>query len=456
MPVNLRLPGGAGIAPPQQSPQLTAELSAMKAPATSAVIASEAASQASAASGGTGGGGSGGNGSGGPPGSFWSNLSGYFKVQPPWATGLGPFPSVFQSANWVRSKFQLMMGDLSGWAYNALIVKGGVVDVTFEPSPGQTLPYILQVAVTMTDPNGNVILQQIASNALATAVNGIAVDELTTTMNTSYQYQVEVVGYGPPTPYSATGPSWVIDNGTYTGAQIYAGLNLTATVPDLAYEGRVTVSVRSSSGPVTNAPVTIAVIDVTTGGGIGLGATMGGSTLTDTTGQATFAQSTSFVAGDLFNVNWTIGPLYAPIKSGTNEVTGSELASGVLVPVVLEAPGGPPVGSADSVLVTVSVPDDPGLDLTGITVGLSVVDPSTNGVIYSTNGATNSAGKVVLPITTSENWPQTITLAVSASKPLSTGKGPQPHIQGSASSSTTLPELASGVPTIDIAAQVVK
>ena len=45
---------------------------------------------------------------------------------------MGPFPSLFKAANWVRAKFLLLMGSTEGWPYNTGI--GTVIPVTIDAS----------------------------------------------------------------------------------------------------------------------------------------------------------------------------------------------------------------------------------------------------------------------------------------------------------------------------------
>ena len=174
---------------------------------------------------GTGSGGSGGAASSSGMATDWAqvlaDLKGYtkyFRLQPPWEKNFGPFPSVYNASNWVRAKFQLMMGSLSGWNYNANIASGAYFNVALQ-SADNDIPMIPQTDFPV-QLRIDVVPASSSDSGRASGTVSIASDTLTSVscagaLNRTMNYLATVT-------YSLTGSDQTYQqtSGPYTGQEI--------------------------------------------------------------------------------------------------------------------------------------------------------------------------------------------------------------------------------------------
>ena len=332
--------------------------------------------------GGTTGGGAGGSGGGT---SSTTGFGQYFKVQPPWATGIGPFPSVYQAANWIRAKFQLMMGDLSGWAYNSLIVKGGTVQLQVLPGTNPILPSGAWVVVgPMYGPSGDTINVGNSPNqapAFQLPASGALTLYLDAVMNVTYQYTLNLSIRSGST---LSDPAYETVTLMDTGNVLYGGIPETITLPPLVYGGRITVHVTKAGTPASGILITFAVVDTTAAETLTWGTAM---SLAD--GDAVYDFTTAFPADDAMTISIQYNLPEGP-KTSLN-TTGAVLGDGVTLS--LDIGGETTKGSANSVLFQLQ--NSNGTAWTGggqVIVGLG---PNVNGgQVYIT--APNSSAVVAI------------------------------------------------------------
>jgi hypothetical protein len=296
--------------------------------------------------------------------------------------GLGPFPSIAQMANSVRSGFQTMMGALDGYPYNALIVQGGSVLLSF-PS-GSVLPAGMIVTATLADASGNPVPCPEAV-ALPVPASGPVAISLGATMNVSYEYTLTVTGQIAGPPNDPVPSSWTVLTDTDTGNDLYAGLTLTGVVEKVAPSGSASVTFLSGGMPLTAASVFLRLVNASSGATFA-----SGSPRTDGNGVATLAESWPFLVPDSFYLQWSF--VTGGEGSGSVSLSGSQLASGFSTTVDVAAPGGAAAGTAGTVFFTVK--NSKGETQPGAEVLLVLIWGGGTGDVWEVTETTGPGGTV--------------------------------------------------------------
>jgi len=294
-----------------------------------------------------------------------------------------PFPTVEQSANWIRSKFQLMMGSLSGFPYNVQIVTGGTIVATVTarsaPPPGAGLTAIV------ADPSGTIVYNQGAVAPLTltqTVGTYTATLKLNATMNVSWDYLVTLQAVLPQA--GALAPDYFsLPNLTVTGNDLYAGIAPEVAFPTILSGGTATLTFEENGQPLPGTAVTVVIQDEnlqTPGQSV--------SGITDANGvvSLTFSYLTFSDVG--YWLQWQTVE-----ASGRAIVTGAELSTGFTDTIDI---GEAPQGAADSVLVSVTLngTPQPGATVTGQLLWAGPTGTGTPLGPYTTG----SAGTVVVPL----------------------------------------------------------
>jgi len=257
-----------------------------------------------------------------------------FRSRFAWYTG--PPKNFNGLAALVRNGFFSLLGDLSGFPYNSLIVQGGSVLVTClgpdgSPAAGVEIQGFVvgpqgQTGVTVTGTSGS---------------DGTILLELNATMNITYPYSVTVQALlEDGTPYGLT----TIET---TGNQVYGGIAATLNLAQVASGGSVAVFVYDASGGVAGARVAVTVSGGPAVEG-GQAAIATGEVTTNSKGNALFAipSTVQYLAGDTYNVLLSITG--GGTGQSTTPVAGSVLAGEVVATVLLTPKGaesgGPPAG----------------------------------------------------------------------------------------------------------------
>jgi len=382
----------------------------------------------SSGGGGGSGGGSGGSGgssgsSGGASSSSSFQLPSLIPPKPAWYHGLWPPNS---AAATVRDGWFALLGDLSGYPYNATIVQGVTVQVQFGP------PTQLQMGVRITGPDGVQLVNELASQVTATAL-GLATEYQPVSINVTVEYSVIVFGFLPPSKYATLGPSWIISQQTVLGKDLHKGISVAAQIPSVATSGSLKITAEDSSGNVLSGhAVSLIVLDVNqSGGGPPL---LEASGTTDSSGNITFSGPADFFLADTLVAYWTLDKGQSDATEGSIEFSGQEYASGATLTIQQSAPGGAPSGTASTLSITATLGGSP---VEGATVTIDLSLPTET--IYEARGTTDSSGHVGFPIPTSISSQATVfQLDVAVSKPgsgnqpLITGSDTQPNVQASA------------------------
>lgn len=355
---------------------------------------------------GPGGGGTGPGGGGSGPGGFNWPWAGWtwptIPTTPPWAGKIGPFPSPFTMATWIRSKFYLMMGSLDGWQYNSM--SRGVIALTLDVTGATTALGKTGVVIVLTD------LTSGASITLPQPIDAAQVDVnayLNYMLSDSINITVGLTGI------NLAGPGgYALLNETVTGFEAAAGLILPIAIPDLAVGLNVTVSSGAAAiGDMVNVTVydpnnlevfgTIGSMLETTNQNL-----KGGATSAFTVNAPTLA----FFAGDTYTVNATITTPNGNLNTATASVAGSGLDS-VSLSVAIAPPvaGGLPVEVVEQTEfqnISVNAPVGGAL--------VNAVATDGNGNQLTASGTTPASGLVTLvfsPVVST----QTYSIVINAS-----------------------------------------
>jgi hypothetical protein len=158
----------------------------------------------------------------------------------------------------IRNGWFALLGDLSGYPYNATIVKGGTVLLNVT-SPGGTLPADLQITCVASDPNGNVVAQlTVPLTALQMSV------DLNAVINTTWEYSLYCYIQSASIS-SDIQLAWVNVAGIL-GANLYdPGTTVALALPAISTAGFITLLVNdaSSGNPISGATFNIALWDAT-------------------------------------------------------------------------------------------------------------------------------------------------------------------------------------------------
>ncbi len=237
-----------------------------------------------------------------------------------------------------------MLGDLSGFPYNALIVKGGTVTVAVTDPKGN--PLQCPLFVTVIDPNGNQIAEAIGS----TLSTGTGVVQLNVALNVSYTYHVYV---GCLVPGNADDPVGlvigsaqlnVLGSALYTGIPVAIATNAWSTGLSIQVQTLIDGVPAPPGIPVTvfvNGPNGVQIIPPTT-------VTTSAPGVNEVQATLNFPNS-QYLAGDTYTVTLSQEEVQTGYLGGpaTVTVTGETFLKGpVLVQLNLTKPGSPgPVGS---------------------------------------------------------------------------------------------------------------
>ncbi len=355
---------------------------------------------------GPGGGGSGPGGGGSGPGGFNWPWAGWtwptIPTTPPWAGKIGPFPSPFTMATWIRSKFYLMMGSLDGWQYNSM--SRGVIALTLDVTGATTALGKTGVVIVLTD------LTSGASLTLPQPVDASQIDVnayLNYMLSDSINISVGLTGI------NLAGPGgYALLDETVTGFEASAGLVLPVTIPDLAVGLNVTVS---SGAAAIGDMVNVTVYDPNNLEVFGTIGSMLETTSQDLKGGATSAftvnaPSLAFFAGDTYTVNATITTPNGNLNTATASVAGSGLDS-VSLSVAIAPPvsGGLPVEVVEQTEfenISVNAPVGGAL--------VNAVATDGNGNQLTASGTTPASGLVTL-VFSSVDPTQTYSIVINAS-----------------------------------------
>ncbi len=338
-------------------------------------------------------------------------------LTPPWLKALGPFPSLFQSANWVRAKFLLAMGSLNGWSYNS-ITRGSVpltIITSGDASPLQKPGYLIEV-VDLTTGQRVVVPQPLDSPDMD--LNAY----LTYLITDEIQVTVSLIAVNLPSP---TGMQ--LAQTTVQGQSAANGVTVDVTLPD--FSSGVNVTVTSSSG-AQGYPVNVNIYN----GGIEV-LTQLGSMIPASSGSGTefvlHAPDQVLFAADDYTVIAQITTPNGNFASAENTVTGAQLSKGISLAITIPkaVQGGLPVEVVQQQEVnniSVYVP------VQGALVSATATD--TNGTVLKASGTSGQGGLLTLVFSNVDSS-QTYKVVVTATLPSEQG----------ATGSATLPALSGSV-----------
>lgn len=345
---------------------------------------------------------------------------------PAWYHGVWPPNSL---AATVRDGWFNILGDLTGFPYNAVIVQGGTVDLILT---GTIPPAGSIISVDLTDPNGKLIVSGLqfpyAGEDMVLLLNA--------TMNVTLQYTLTVTLVFPNVAAGGSPPSIAADI-DIQGSALYSGYTLTINVPPYATSYLERFRILNTDGTAAVG----ATVQVQTRDNIDpgvYGSIAGGSAVTDAEGSVTFQGTSFFALDDTYTADVLVLQGGTTVGAQSFTFTGGSLANGVNKQISL---GGAAKGSANAFAVSVNVD---GVQESGVSVGAGLVDPSTKATVWTGTLITGATGVVTFPVSTSLSGYSSLTLTASVSKELGSGPGKHPYITGTATKPVSPAQIAAG------------
>ncbi len=356
-------------------------------------------------------------------------------LRPPWAKQIGPFPTLYQAANWIRAKFLLAMGSLDGWPYNTGI--GTVIPVTIETS-GDWSPF-LNGKLTATAMVGNKSV-----SASVPAISGMHDLNLYITYLLSGPVTLDLALTASNLPFV-----WNLGSFGGPGAEAKAGVTFDVAAPTNFSPLKVTVTSDSwaSGAPVK---VTLTLVSVEAPGipttDVGISNTWQGSMTPSSSGtDSEFLLDTDelfITGGATYQVEATIIDSSGNSHSASATITNEPLTVGLQIPIPKPTGGGQ---GMFPIQVTADIPYVGEVAVPDVTVYAEASPASGSTPLKTKSAPTDKNGRTGIgfdasQIVSSEAY--TVSLTASATY---TDQGKTLTISGSTSFSALGSLLISGV-----------